>query len=497
MDAINTDDTADTGAVQGTEEESPLDAGVDRRSFLKGSALAAAGLSVVPRHVIGGAGVQPPSQTLNIAGVGVGGRGVSNMSALTSENIVAVCDVDFDHVDDSIRDEDGSIASGLEDLAEAYEEAERYNDYRRMLDEVGDQIDGVVISPPDHLHAVVAKRAMEMGLHVYVEKPLTRTIREARVLRDTAEETGVVTQMGNQGHTHPDGRRAIEWLWAGAIGSVKEIHAWTDRPANWWPQGMSRPDDTMSVPDGLAWDLFLGPAPEVPYHEAYHPFRWRGWTDYGTGALGDMGAHIIDHAVWALDLGAPTEVWGSSTPFGTENGDRVAWPEASTVHYEFGRGGRDPVRLTWYDGGLLPPRPEALPDGVPVIRELEEGEDGPPPGWGGAILVGEDGILMYDTYGRNPRLYPKELEREYQDAPQSLPRIEASHQMNWANACKEDGEATCPFEYAAPLTETLILGTVAVQAGTPIQYNPRTMEIRNAPQAEQYLRRSYRDGWSL
>ncbi|MFB6272024.1 MAG: Gfo/Idh/MocA family protein [Salinibacter sp.] len=467
---------------------------MDRRRFLENSALATAGLSVVPRRVLGGTGHQAPSDTLNVAGIGVGGRGTSNMNALTSENIVAICDIDYDRVDQSLRDDEGNISKGYQALHTAYEQAERYADYRVMLDEMGDQIDAVVISTPDHLHAVAAQRAMEMGKHVYVEKPLTRTIREARILRETAERTNVVTQMGNQGHTHPDGRRAIEWVWAGAIGAVHEIHAWTDRPMGWWPQGMDRPDASMSPPSDLEWDLFLGPAPEVPYHEAYHPFKWRGWTDYGTGALGDMGAHLIDHAYWALDLGPPTEVWGSSTPFGKEGDTQVSWPTATTVQYEFARGGREPVRLMWYDGGLLPPRPRALPDEVPLVREADSF---PPPSWGGGILVGEDGILMYDTYGRNPRLYPTELEKEYRDAPKALPRIEASHQMNWANACKGQAEASCPFEYAVPLTETMLLGVVSLQAGRPIRYDQQSMEISSAPGAEQYLRRDYRDGWSL
>ena len=470
---------------------------MDRRTFLKGSALAAAGLSVVPRHALGGPGYQAPSDTLNVAGIGVGGRGTSNMNAMTNENIVAICDIDFDHVDQSLRDGDGNVQEGYEALHEAYEQAERYADYRVMLDDMGDEIDAVVISTPDHLHAAIAKRAMEMGKHVNVEKPLTQTVREARVLRETADEANVVTQMGNQGHTHPDGRRAIEWVWDGAIGSVHQIHAWTDRPASWWPQGVSRPDDSMSPPDDLEWDLFLGPASEVPYHEAYHPFSWRGWIDYGTGALGDMGAHLIDHAVWALDLGYPTEVWGSSNAFGMEGDERVSWPTAEAVHYKFSRGGRDPVELSWYDGGLLPPRPQALPDDVPLVRELGENEDGPPPAWGGAIWIGEKGILMHDTYARNPRLYPKELEAEYNDAPQQLPRVGASHQMNWVEACKGQAEASCPFDYAAPLTETLLLGVASLQAGTPVRYDPRSMEIPNAPEAEQYLRRDYRGEWSL
>ena len=209
---------------------------MDRRRFLKGSALATAGLSVFPRHVLGGTGHQAPSDTLNIAGIGVGGRGASNMNTLTSENIVAICDIDYYRVDQTLRNDEGNVQEEFKALHQAYEQAERYADYRVMLDEMGDEIDAVVIATPDHFHATVAKRAMEMGKHVYVEKPLTRTVREARTLLETAEETNVVTQMGNQGHTHPDGRRAIEWVWAGAIGAVQQIYSWTDRPAGWWPQ---------------------------------------------------------------------------------------------------------------------------------------------------------------------------------------------------------------------------------------------------------------------
>lgn len=465
--------------------------------FLKGSALAAAGLSIVPRHVLGGPGYQAPSDTLNIAGIGVGGRGASNLNAMISENIVAICDVDYRHVDRTLRTRDGAVAERFAALHEAYEQAERYADFRRMLDDLSGTLDAVVVSTPDHLHAVAAMEALQRGLHVYVEKPLTRTVREARALRDAADTQDVVTQMGNQGHTHPDGRRAIEWVWDGAIGTVQEIHAWTDRPANWWPQGVSRPADSMTPPDGLRWDLFLGPAPDVPYHTAYHPFRWRGWLDYGTGALGDMGTHILDHAVWALDLGAPTEVWGSSNGFGRDHAERVSWPSVETVHYTFGRGGRPPVTVTWYDGGLLPPRPHALPPDVPLVRTLGPDEDGPAPSSGGAIWVGDEGVLMHDTYGRNPRLYPTELEATAADAPQRLPRIDTSHQMNWVEACKGRAVASCPFDYAAPLTETLLLGSVALQAGVPIRYDPRSMTIPNAPAAEPYLRRDARGEWSL
>lgn len=444
------------------------DKNVSRRRFLKSAAATAAGVTILPRHILGGPGFQAPSDTLNIAAIGAGGMGGSNLRAVQSENIVALADVDWERAEESF---------------ERFPNAERHRDFRRMLDDQDGDIDAVIIATPDHTHAVAATMAMEMGKHVYVQKPLTRTIREARALLDLSKEYDVVTQMGNQGHSHDDGRRLLEWVWAGAIGPVHEVHIWTNRPI--WPQGVPRPAEAMPVPDHLDWDLWLGPAPEVPYHEAYAPFAWRGWTDYGTSALGDMGAHLIDHAYWALDLEYPTSVWSSSTPFGGRGDDRASWPRAQMTQYKFARGGRDPITMMWYDGGLLAPRPDALPDDV----VLDPG--------GGAIMVGEKGILLYDTYGHNPRMYPEHLMEEYSDLPKTLPRIEVSHEMNWVNACKGTDEASSPFSYAVPLTETMLLGIVALQAGEVIKFDPISMTIPNSPAAEKYLHREYRNGWSL
>lgn len=444
------------------------DSNLSRRNFLKSAAAVAVGVTIVPRHVLGGPGYQAPSDTLNIGAIGAGGMGGSNLEQVQSENVVALADVDWNRAAESF---------------ERFPNAQRYRDFRRMLEEHENDIDAVIIATPDHTHAVAATMAMRMGKHVYVQKPLTRTIHEARLLRDLADEYNLVTQMGNQGHSHDDGRKLVEWVWAGAIGPVHEVHIWTNRPI--WPQGVPRPADSMPVPDYLDWDLWLGPAPDVPYNKAYAPFAWRGWVDWGTSALGDMGAHLIDHAYWALGLDYPTAVWSSSTPFGGKDDDRASWPQAQMTQYEFARGGREPIRMMWYDGGLLAPRPAVLPDDV----KLEPG--------GGAILVGEQGILLYDTYGHNPRLYPESLMEEYADVPQQLPRIDVSHEMNWVNACKGLNEPSCPFSYAVPLTETMLLGIVANQAGQLIRYNPRDMTIPNAPDAEQYLHYEYRNGWSL
>ncbi|MEM8488370.1 MAG: Gfo/Idh/MocA family oxidoreductase [Bacteroidota bacterium] len=455
---------------------------ISRRQFVGQSAAASFGAMVLPRHILGGPGFLAPSDTLNIAAIGAGGMGASNMSALTSQNIVAICDVDDERVASSMRDREGKIREDRVELVKAYEKAKKYKDFRKMLENQKD-IDAVVIATPDHTHAPAATMAMRMKKHVYVQKPLTYTVHEARVLRQVAKETGVVTQMGNQGHSHDDGRRLLELIWAGAIGPVHEAHIWTNRPI--WPQGIPRPAKSEKVPKHLDWDLFLGPAKKVPYNPAYTPFTWRGWTDYGTGALGDMGAHLIDHAYWALDLKAPTSIEAAGSPYGGE--DRASFPLATQVHYEFAQGYRDPIKLTWYDGGLLPRRPAAMPADAPINPT------------GGAILIGEKGVVVYDTYGHNPRLYPEILEKEYADVPQTLPRIAESHEMNWVNACKGMGEATCPFDYAGPLTETMLLGNAALKAGygRKLFWDAKKGEFIGAPDANQYLHYEYRKGWVL
>jgi predicted dehydrogenase len=312
--------------------------------------------------------------------------------------------------------------------------------------------------------------------------------------------------MGNQGHSLDDGRKAVEYVWAGAIGEVREVHVWTNRPLAFWPQGIPRPEPpkgkpeelrwnmsgvmdrlagAMAVaphaaPDGLAWDLFLGPAPQVPYHPVYHPFNWRGWVDWGQGALGDMGAHLIDHPYWALDLGYPTTVETISTPF-----NRASYPIATMTHYEFpARGDKPAVKLTWYDGGFMPPRPEELGE-----EKLNAG--------GGVLLVGSKGKLLHDTYGANPRLLPKSLHESTATPPQKLPRIATSHEMNWVEAAKGRTQPSCPFDYAARLTEVMLLGIVSLRAGTKIHYDAANMRVTNAAAANEFLRREYRQGWAL
>lgn len=517
---------------------------MSRRKFVAGTTGAALSAMIVPRHVLGGVGYNAPSDTLNFALIGCGGQGKTDSAELVvnGQNLVALVDVDFGYVDKEVasrlKGRDGKPNEQMIKLQEAYGKAKRYADFRKMLEQHKD-IDAVVVATPDHTHAVIAKTAMELGKHAYVEKPLTWSIQEARVLRETAARTKVVTQMGNMGHSTEGAARVNEWVQAGVIGQVKEVYVWTNRPVNFWPQGVPRPAKPTVVadapvggpggappgkgggfgndwdprtvnkrlasamvgdfgaPSGLDWDLFLGPAPEVSYHPIYHPFNWRGWLDWGTGAVGDMAAHLIDHPYWALGLTYPTSVEATYTPFGTDARNQpVSYPLATQIIYRFAaRGGQPPVRLVWNDGGLMPPRPDLLPDDVPLDRG------------GGVIFIGEKGILMHGTYGANPKLFPASLNEVAEKVPKTYSRVEkvegerdqAKHRMNWANAIKGKEKATCPFEYAGRLTETMLLGVVAMRAGQGkrIYYDGEAGKITSPSDANQYLQREYRKGWSL
>lgn len=509
----------------GTSEDTATTGKITRREFLAGSAIAATGLMIVPRHVLGGTGYTPPSDRLNIAGIGVGGMGMHNMRALAGENIVALCDVDWRYTDKSFRGMVDGLGKAQARLGQArtarerlalqdeikqttllsgkFNSIKRYTDYRRMLEQQKD-IDAVVIATPDHLHAVIASAAMNHGKHVYLQKPLTWSIDEARTLaRKARDNPAIVTQMGNQGHSTDDARLINEYIAAGAIGNVSEVHVWTNRPLAYWPQGIPRPQarprpddaswDEKAVmdrlanamvgnypkPEGLAWDLFLGPGPVVDYHPVYHPFNWRGWVDWGVGAIGDMGAHLIDSPFWSLDLGFPTAVETVSTPF-----DNASYPMATMTYYEFpARGSRPSVKLTWYDGALLPPGLQALGAG-----QLKDG---------GVLYVGDKGKLIHETYGANPRLLPQSLHDAVGTPPQRYARIKTSHEMNWVDACKGRAEASSPFAYAARLTEVMLLGIVSLRAGGRIEYDAQNMRVTNAPSANQFLRREYRAGWTI
>jgi predicted dehydrogenase len=440
-----------------------------RRSFL-GSAATAAGLVVVPRHVLGGRGYTAPSDRLNIAGIGVGGRGVDDLEGVASQNIVALCDVDDERAAPSYQ---------------RYPKAKRYRDFRRML-ELDRSIDAVVIATPDHTHAVAAMAALRAGKHVYCEKPLTRTIREARVLAKTAREARVATQMGNQGMAFEGNRLIKEWLADGAIGSVREVHVWSDRPTHegvlFWAQGIERPKDSPPVPKTLDWDLWLGPAPNRPYHPAYVPFAWRGWWDFGSGGLGDMGVHNLAPVFTALKLTAPTWVESSSTLVYPET-----LPLACTVHYQFpARGDLPPVKVHWYDGGILPARPEELEDDRSLPRD------------DGIIFVGDRGKMLVTGWGgESPRLIPEKRMSEYKRPPKSLPRS-IGHYEEWIKACKEGTPTESSFDFAGPLTESLLLGTISVRlGGAKLYWDAAGMTVSNVKEANQYLHYEYRKGWSL
>lgn len=460
----------------------------NRRDFLKNSSLAAAGFMIVPRHVLGGKGFLAPSDRLNIAAIGVGGKGDSNLRGVAQgkqDNIVALCDVDDRRAKDSFK---------------RFKKARRFRDYRKMLDEMGTDIDAVIISTPDHTHAITALAAMKRGKHVYVEKPLTHSVYEARVLTLAARKYGVMTQMGNQGNSGDDIRRICEWIWAGTIGEVREVHCWTNRPV--WPQGMKRPSQEMAVPDSLDWDLWLGPAPERPYHSDYVPFSWRGWWDFGTGALGDMACHIIDPAFKALKLGYPDSV-EASVPFFYKDWNRVdsveSPPLASVIHFDFpARDDMPALSLHWYDGGMMPRRPIELEDNEKM------GDNG-----GGVLFVGDKGKIMCDTYARNPRLLPTKLMKDFSEPSPSLERVRENHQRNWVTAIKEGKAASSNFDYAGPLTETILMGNLAIRSlyvkenndytgvGKRLNWDGQKMRITNYEPANAFVKRAYRDGWAF
>lgn len=440
---------------------------ITRRDFIGRGTAAAAGIMIVPRFVLGGNGFVPPSDKLNIACVGAGGQGAHDIRHISTENIIALCDVDEERAAETFT---------------AYPKARRYKNFRIMLEEELDEIDAVTVTTPDHTHAVIAMTAIRMGKHVYVQKPLTHTVMEARKLAEAAREEKVVTQMGNQGHAGEGARLINEWIWDGAIGDVYEVHCWTNRPI--WPQGIPAPEDKPSLPPTLDWDLWIGPAPWRYYHPAYAPFSWRGWWDFGTGSLGDMGAHIMDQPYWALKLEYPESVQASSTPF-TED----SYPMASVVTFNFpARGAMPPVKLMWYDGGLMPQRPSDLEPG----RRMGDGG-------GGVLFIGTKGKLMCSTYGENPRLIPENKMKEYQLPEKTIPRSPGIHQ-EWIEACKGNGKTTSNFDYAAKLTETMLLGNVAIRmakSNTILNYDPVRIRITNLEEANQFLHKDYRKGWVL
>jgi len=442
---------------------------INRRQFLGGAAAVAA-FTIVPRYVLGGPRQIPPSEKLNIASIGIGGRGASVIEGIQSQNIVALCDVDWKHAAGTFN---------------RFPNAKKYRDFRKMLEEEDKNIDAVTVATPDHVHAAASIMAIKMGKHVYCEKPLTHSVYEARKVAEAAREHKVATQMGNQGQASEETRLMCEYIWDGAIGPVREVHVWTDRPSRglfevYWPQGVDRPKEEPPIPETLDWDLWLGPAPYRPYHSCYLPFAWRGWWDFGTGALGDIGCHSLDPVFRALKLGHPSTVEAACTLVNKET-----YPVASTVRYQFpARGDMPPVKLTWYDGGLRPPRPDEL-------------EDGQEMGTGGTLFVGDKGKML------RHRLIPESKMKEYKKPPQMLPRS-PGHFEEWIEACKGGKPAGSNFDHAGLLAEVVLLGNVALRVELrekltrmKLLWDGPNMKITNLPEANQFLQREYRKGWTL
>jgi len=449
-------------------------AGISRRALLGGAAAGWATM-IIPRHVLGGQGKPSANEKLNIAGIGVGGQGGSDISGVASENIIALADVDAERAAATFK---------------KFPNAKRYRDFRIML-EKEKSIDAVVVSTPDHTHAVAAMMAIKLGKHVYCQKPLTHTVYEARKLTEAAREAKVVTQMGNQANSMEGVRQVCEWIWDGAIGNVREVHVWSDRPGGRWPQGIDRPKETPPVPSTLDWDLWLGPAPQRPYNPIYVPFKWRGFWDFGTGPLGDMGSHDLAPVFWAMKLKYPTSVEASSTGFNTET-----LPLASMLTFEFpARGEMPPLKVHWYDGGLLPPQPDELEPG----RTLPHDD--------GVIFVGDKGILLAEGWGaQRPRLLPESRMKEYKQPPKTLPRS-PGHYQQWIEACKNGTPTSSNFDVAGPITECMLLGTVALRTGKErgggcrirqkLYWDGPNMKVTNDAAANELLHFKYRQGWTL
>ncbi len=421
-----------------------------RRKFLKESTLFTSAL-LLPSTV------SAANERLNIGVIGVAGRGGSNLAAMAGENIVALCDVD---------------ANRLGAASKSHPRAQGYADYRKLLDRK--DLDAVVVSTPDHHHAPATIRALKRGLHVYCEKPLTHTVREARVIAREAAKQKVATQMGTQNHEHPGYLRLVELLETRSIGDVREAHVITDRPGRWWPQGQQSPAGKNKVPGHLSWDLWLGPARPRDFHPAYVPFRWRGWWDFGCGAIGDMAIHLMDPSFWGLKLGGKVRV--------TSMGPRpqpASGPTWMITKFEFGqRGDLPPVDVFWYEGTARP--------AAPIAAELP---------MNGSLFVGDRGRIAI-AHGGDPKLLPEEKFADFSGPKPYLPKSPGHHRQ-WINACKTGSPTGSHFGYAGPFTEIVLLGNVAYRAGQTIEYDPEKMKITNVPDANALLTKTYRKGWKV
>src|SRR5215472_5361776 len=505
---------------------------ISRRDFLTKSAGAAITFTIVPRHVLGGPAYVPPSDKVNIAFIGVGAQGLRVMLRFLREpdvQGVAVCDVnkgaagypqwqthefcnsvrkllgvnsgwDWLSPDDPlVLTHSLKVTSGVagrepcQKIVEGYYGSQQrsgnyhgcaaYNDFRELLDSQKD-LDAVVVCTTDNLHAAVSAAAMQKRKHVFCQKPLTHTIYEARRIAEIARETGVATQIAVANQASEDTRLLCEWIWSGAIGPVREVINWSSRP--FWPQGVERPKETQPVPEGLDWDLWLGPAPQRPFNQAYLPFSWRGWTDFGCGALGDMGSYSFDTIFRVLKLDAPLSVEASSTDRYDET-----YPTASIIHFDFpARGDMPPVKFTWYDGGLKPPLPEEL-DNAPAPTVDREADNE------GLLFIGDRGKILCRFNGAHPRLIPGSKMASFQPPPKTLPRS-PGNEREWLDACK--GGKTKPggnFEFSGVVTETLLLGNVAIRCGEKLTWDRVSMKVTNSDEAQKFVSPTQRPGWEL
>ena len=399
-----------------------------------------------------------PNEKLNIGLIGAGGRGIDNLAGVNGEYIAALCDVD-----------DRPLA----EAATRYPKARRVRDFRKLLD--ADDLDAIIIATPDHTHAVAAIGALRRGLHVYCEKPLAHNLRETEFMVRLAKQSKLATQMGIQHHASDGYRRAVHVLKSDVLGAVREVHAWTLRPV--WPQGVGRPNENPPIPKELDWNLWLGPAPTRPYHEAYHPREWRGWWDFGTGTLGDFLPHIFDPVFAGLHLGAPIRVAATTSDVNDETA-----PKWSTLQFDFPERGKLPaVTMHWYDGGKQPP-PE-----VAGVNRL--------PG-NGALVIGEHGKLFIPSHGKPPIAIPRN-KTEPLELPDPLPPKEQTHWQEWTVACKTGKPTSCDFAYGAALTDVALLGNVAIRTGEAIEWDKENRRVTNIAAANEFLSRDYRDGWAL
>ena len=442
---------------------------LSRRQFLGRTGIALTAFSIVPRHVIAASGQTPPSEKLNIACIGVGGRGAADLGEARRQNIVALCDVD--------------LVRGRQAF-QNFPNAKPYRDFRRMFDEMDKSIDAVTVATPDHTHAVAAMAAMERGKHLYCEKPLAHSIHEVRTLMKAAHQHKVITQLGNQGHSFDTIRTFCEWIWDGAIGQVHTVHAVTS--SNYCRiADFPKLKETDPVPATLNWDLWLGPAQSRPYHPVYLPGKWRGWTPFGSGVIGDWMCHVVDPVFWALDLGAPATIRAEAKDYDPKK-DALTFPAGSRITYEFpAKGRRGPVKLVWFDGVEKPPRPADFDPGKKL------------PGIG-ALVFGDKGSIVYGSHGANGvRIFPEEKMKAYQQPPQTLPRVK-SHMDDWFTAIMTGRQAGSNFNYGGPLTELAVLGIIAIKRlGQKLEWDGVSGRFTNSSEANQFLNPPYRAGWTL